>query len=578
MSLEVYRRKRDFRKTPEPSGRVSKRAQTELAFVIQKHQASHLHYDFRLELDGVLLSWAVPKGPSLDPRDKRLAMQTEDHPLEYGDFEGVIPPKQYGAGTVIVWDRGTWTPREDPREGYRKGKLKFTLNGEKLQGGWVLVRSHGKYGGRDDGKAWLLMKERDDEARSGADANVVGQRPESVLSDRLLEDVALTKERVWHSNKSVAANVKAGAVAPVKRAAAKTVARTAKTMPNGACRAKLPDAMSAQLATLVDEAPAGPGWLHEIKYDGYRMLCRIANGRCRIWSRNGKEWTAAFPGIAEAVAKLPVKDAWIDGEIVMQDANGATSFQALQNALSANAEHTLVYFVFDLMHVDGFDVRGLPLVERKRLLEPLLAGNSRARYSNHFATGGPTVLAEACRLGLEGIVSKREDARYEAKRTRSWLKVKCHRRQELVIGGFTEGKGARSGFGALLLGVHDDGKLRYAGKVGTGFNETVLKDLRATLDKLRIDKPAFVNPPKGAEGRRAIWVKPQLVAEISFTEWTRDGTLRHPSFQGLRLDKPAKDVVRERETHVPEARASAKPRKPAASMVAGRSEERRVGK
>ena len=312
MSLDVYRKKRDFKKTPEPAGRVGKRAAKALSFVIQKHAASHLHYDFRLELDGVLLSWAVPKGPSLSPSDKRLAMHTEDHPLEYGGFEGIIPAKQYGAGTVIVWDRGHWIPKEDPREGYRKGRLKFTLEGEKLHGGWMLVRSHGsKYGGRDGNKVWLLIKENDDEAREGADANIVEQRPESLLTERTLEDVAKEKTRVWQSTKSVAANVKAGAVAPLKAAAKRTAARKpaaqTATMPEGARRAPLPAKLAAQLATLVDEAPSGAGWLHEIKYDGYRMLCRVERGRCEIWSRNGKEWTSAFPGIADAVAKLPVQ-------------------------------------------------------------------------------------------------------------------------------------------------------------------------------------------------------------------------------------------------------------------------------
>jgi bifunctional non-homologous end joining protein LigD len=554
MSLDVYRQKRDFKKTPEPAGRVGRRAAKALSFVIQKHAASHLHYDFRLELDGVLLSWAVPKGPSLDPRDKRLAMQTEDHPLAYGDFEGIIPPKQYGAGTVIVWDRGRWIPKEDPRAGYRKGKLKFILEGEKLHGGWTLVRSHGgKYGGREGARAWLLIKEKDDEAREGSQASIVERRPESVLTERTLEEVANEKSRVWHSTKSVAANMKAGAVAPLKSAARRAGARgnaPDATIPKGARRVAMPAQMTAQLATLVDEAPAGPGWLHEIKFDGYRMLCRIERGQCQIWSRNGKEWTDAFPGIAKAAAKLPVRSAWIDGEIVMPGENGATSFQALQNALSANAERSLVYFAFDLMYLDGFDLRRVPLIERKRLLQPRVADSVRLRYSNHFATDGKTMLEEACKLGLEGIISKREDAPYEATRSRSWLKTKCSKRQEMVIGGFTEGQGSRSGFGALLLGVHDEGKLRYAGKVGTGFDQAALKRIRKMLDQLRTDEPPFVDPPKGAEGRRATWVKPKLVAEIAFTEWTRDGTLRHPAFLGLRLDKPAKDVVREKEEHV----------------------------
>jgi bifunctional non-homologous end joining protein LigD len=546
MSLDVYRRKRDFTKTPEPAGRVAKRNARRLSFVIQKHAASHLHYDFRLELDGVLLSWAVPKGPSLDPRDKRLAMQTEDHPIEYGDFEGIIPEKQYGAGTVIVWDRGAWIPKEDPHEGYRKGKLKFLLDGEKLHGGWMLVRSHGgKYGGRDDKKAWLLIKEDDGEARTGDDAKIVEREPRSVVTQRSLDDVARDKSRVWHSTKSVKANVEAGAVAALERPVP-TATRAA-----GARKAALPETLGAQLATLVDEAPVGDEWLHEIKYDGYRMLGRIERGRCRIYSRNGKEWTDAFPSLAQAAAKLPLKYAWIDGEIVAPSATGASSFQDLQNALGDHAEATLVWFIFDLPYLDGFDLRAVPLIERKRMLEPLLQGSERLRYSQHFATSGPAMLAEACKLGLEGIISKRQDARYEAKRGGAWLKIKCSKRQEFVIGGFTEGQGSRSGFGALLVGYYEGKDLKYAGKVGTGFNEKTLHDLRQRLDTNLADKPAFVDPPKGAEGRRAKWVKPVLVGEIAFTEWTRDGTLRHPSFQGLRLDKKPRDVVREQPSAPP---------------------------
>jgi bifunctional non-homologous end joining protein LigD len=556
MALEVYRRKRDFAITPEPSGRTAKRSGRTLSFVVQKHAASHLHYDFRLELDGVLLSWAVPKGPSLDPRDRRLAMQTEDHPIEYGDFEGIIPPRQYGAGTVIVWDRGTWEPLEDAREGRRKGRLKFRLNGEKLQGVWLLVKSRGGKYNADN--AWLLIKDNDDAARQGTEADIVGRRPESVLTERTLEDVARDGSRVWHSTKSVAENVRDGATAPLPagkivdkstKSSRKAVSRAAK-MPAGARKAALPALVHAQLATLVDEAPAGEGWVHEIKYDGYRMLCRVERGRCQVWSRNGKDWTANFPAIAREVARLPVKSAWIDGEIVMLGENGGTSFQALQNAMSANDQHALVYFAFDLVHLDGYDLREVPLVERKRLLESLVGSQGTVRYSPHLATDGPTMLREACKLGLEGIISKRADAPYQATRGRAWLKVKCSKRQEFVIGGFTEGQGSRSGFGALHLGVYEDGKLRYVGKVGTGFNEASLAGIRKRLDRLRTDAPPFANPPKGAEARRATWVKPVLVGEVEFTEWTRDGTLRHPSFQGLREDKPAKDVVRETEAHV----------------------------
>jgi bifunctional non-homologous end joining protein LigD len=537
MGLELYRSKRNFRTTPEPAGRVARRRPRAPRFVIQKHAASHLHYDFRLELNGVLLSWAVPKGPSLDPRDKRLAMHVEDHPLEYGDFEGVIPPKQYGSGTVLLWDRGYWEPEGDAEAGYRAGKLKFQLHGEKLRGGWILVRSHGgKYGGE---RSWLLIKEKDAEARSGADARIVDTEPDSVASGRSLEAIAGDPERVWRSDRSVAENVRAGRI-PRKKVP------LAPEKIDGARKAPLPESMAAQLALLVAEPPAGDGWLHEIKYDGYRMLCRVADGKCRMMSRNGKDWTTAFPRIADAVAHLPVASAWIDGEVVVVDTHGRTSFQALQNALSNGASATLVFYAFDLPYVNGYDLRGAALVDRKTLLRKIVGAGSLVRFSEHVEGSGPAFFGEACRLGLEGIVSKRADARYEATRGRAWQKVKCALRQEFVVGGYTDPQGSRTGFGALLLGVYEGSDLRYCGKVGTGFDDALLKRLAATLKTLRIDAPPFVDPPTGAEGRRARWVKPRIVAEVSFTEWTRDGTLRHPSFEGVREDKRARDVVRER--------------------------------
>jgi bifunctional non-homologous end joining protein LigD len=536
MGLELSRKNRNFRTTPEPAGRVHTKRAREPAFVIQKHAASHLHYDFRLEHNGVLLSWAVPKGPSLDPRDKRLAMHVEDHPIEYGDFEGVIPPKQYGSGTVLLWDRGTWEPQGDPEAGYRQGKLKFVLHGEKLHGGWMLVKSHGgKYDGE---KSWLLIKENDEYARRGPDARVVDTEPESVASGRSLEAIAADPDRVWHSNKPVEENVRSGKVA--KRKLDLGLAKV-----HGARKAPLPDAMEAELATLVDQAPAGDAWLHEIKFDGYRMLARVDDGECVIVSRNGKDWSSSFPTIGDALVRLPLKNAWIDGEIVVLDAHGRSSFQALQNALSGVVRGKLVYCVFDLPYVDGYDLRDVPLDKRKALLAKIVGAGSVIRFSDHVVGDGPAFFAQACGLGVEGIVSKRVDSRYVATRSRDWQKVKCGMRQEFVIGGYTDPQGSRTGFGALLLGVYDGNALRYCGKVGTGFNDATLKTLAAELEELAIDEPAFVNPPTGAEARRAHWVRPELVAEVSFTEWTRDGTLRHPSFQGLREDKPARQVVRE---------------------------------
>ncbi len=542
MALELYRKKRNFKNTPEPAGRTIRRRAGDLAFVIQKHAASHLHYDFRLELNGVLLSWAVPKGPSLDPNDKRLAMHVEDHPIEYGGFEGVIPPRQYGSGTVLLWDRGTWIPKDDPEEGYRKGKLKFTLEGEKLHGGWTLVKSHGgKYG--KDGNAWLLIKEDDDYAQPAREASVVEEHPLSVASGRSLEEIAADKDRLWHSNKTVAENVREGAVA---RRAQKGDAAAQAGKVRGAQRKSLPEFVEPQLATLVSEAPTGGDWIHEMKLDGYRILARIEAGEARLYSRNGKEWTSRFPDIAKAAARLPVDSAWLDGEVVVLRPDGRSSFQALQNALSGAAEE-MYYYVFDVPYADGYDLRKATLLDRKNLLRTVVGrAPDPLRYSEHAQVPGATYYEEACKLDLEGIICKRADAPYQGGRGRSWVKVKCEMRQEFVIGGFTDPEGARTGFGALLLGVQESGKLRYCGKVGTGFNEATLKTVKKELDTRLQDRPSFANPPRGAEARRAHWVKPELVAEVRFTEWTNDGTLRHPSFQGLREDKKPSEIVRER--------------------------------
>jgi bifunctional non-homologous end joining protein LigD len=546
MALERYRQKRDFRVTPEPKGKVGKRKSRSLSFVIQKHAATRLHYDFRLELNGVLLSWAVPKGPSLDPNDKRLAMHVEDHPLEYGEFEGVIPPKQYGAGTVMVWDRGTWEPKSDPDEAYAKGHLKFELHGEKLKGVWNLIRTRGsKYG--DGDKSWLLFKEADDFARLGPEALIVDERPDSVVTGRSLDEIKAAKDRVWNSNQSVAANVKGGAIGKPKAKVSTDLSKI-----KGARERAIPAQVDAQLATLVKSPPAGPAWVHEIKYDGYRMLCRIADGEVQMVSRNGKDWTAAFPSIAHLLARLTVATAWVDGEVVVVDGQGRSSFQALQNALSGDNAKALSYFAFDLLYMDGFDLRGVALAERKRLLQELLsAAPPTIRYSEHFSAPGASFLERVCDLGLEGMVSKRADLPYQAGRGATWQKTKCEQRQEMVIGGFTDPEGSRESFGALLLGVYEpDGRLTYSGKVGTGFNTKALATVHRALVPLVQKEPPFHNPPRGAEARRAHWVKPTLVAEVSFTEWTDDGTLRHPSFRGLRLDKPAREVVRERVANV----------------------------
>ncbi|HYC44646.1 MAG TPA: DNA ligase D [Burkholderiales bacterium] len=537
MALELYRKKRDFGITPEPRGKALRRKSKDLSFVIQKHRASHMHYDFRLELNGVLLSWAVPKGPSLDPSHKRLAMQTEDHPIEYGDFEGTIPPKQYGAGTVLLWDRGTWTPKGDAEADYKRGRLKFELHGEKLQGGWMLVKSRGsKY---ENDNAWFLIKESDEHARRG-EPLVIDELPDSVASGRSLEEIAADPDRVWHSTKSVAENVRSGAVRKKKPALDLEALK-------GAVKARIPDFIEAELATLVKEAPGGETWLHEMKLDGYRMLCRLDGGETQMFSRNNKEWTGSFASIERCVARLPVDSAWLDGEVVVLQPDGRTSFQALQNVLSGGSDK-LHYFVFDLPYLNGYDLRRVPLVERKKILEALLAGAPSAlRFSAHVQGSGEAFFKQACKHELEGIISKLAQSSYRSGRSREWVKVKCVQRQEMVVGGFTDPEGSRSAFGALLLGVYErDGKLRYSGKVGTGFNEETLRAVYKRLKPLETDKPAFSNAPRGYEAKGAHWIRPELVAEVEFTEWTNDGTLRHPSFQGLREDKNPRDVVRER--------------------------------
>jgi bifunctional non-homologous end joining protein LigD len=536
MALERYRQMRNFRNTPEPRGKVLRSDPRELRFIVQKHRASHLHYDFRLELDGVLLSWAVPKGPSLDPKEKRLAMHTEDHPIEYGDFEGVIPPGQYGSGTVMLWDRGRWIPEDDdPRAAYRKGKLKFSLDGEKLHGSWALVRSWDK--GRED-KRWLLLKHDDEFAQAGSGSALVDEEDRSVVSGRDLDEIAAANDAEWSGRKSVAQNLKAGALAR---------ATLDPSQLDGARKAKMPAMVGAQLCTLVKQVPPGAEWLHEIKYDGYRMLTRLEKGRAAIYSRNRKEWTEDLGPVARAVETLPVQQAWLDGEVVVLLPDGRSSFQALQLAIGTQNQQ-LTYFVFDLLYLDGWDLRACPLVERKALLKKLLAGRkSVLRYGDHHEGDGERFFAAACAGRLEGIVCKQRDGEYHSTRGSGWVKVKCSLRQELVIGGWTDPGGARTGFGALLLGAYDEaGKLGYVGKVGTGFDTKTLKDIHARLRKLERDTPAFANPPRGADARGAHWVEPTLVGEIEFTEWTREGTARHPSFKGLRLDKAAKDVHIER--------------------------------
>jgi bifunctional non-homologous end joining protein LigD len=569
MGLREYYAKRDFAKTPEPRGKEHEGQG--FSFCVQKHAATRLHYDFRLELDGVLLSWAVPKGPSFDPADKRLAMQTEDHPLEYGGFEGIIPAGEYGGGTVVLWDRGRWEPIEEPHKAYHSGRLKFRLFGEKLQGAWMLVKTKGR-DPRDAEKSWLLFKERDEFARPAAEYDVTVARPESVSTGRTLEEIAAEKDRVWHSNRPAAgAAPPKGVKAAVARALEKKEKKQAAAAARGAKAADVPGARKAalpkfvkpQLATLVDEAPDGEGWLHELKFDGYRILCRLQDGEARLLSRNGKDWTAQFEMVARAAARLPAKQALIDGEVAVLLPDGTTSFNALQNAGTPSSNGRLTYFVFDLLHQDGYDLMKAPLEARKEALRALVpaGGTGTLRFSDHVVGSGRAFHEKACGMKLEGIVSKRRDAPYEPTRGKSWLKVKCLHEQEFVIGGFSDPEGSRSGIGALLLGVYAGDDLRFAGKVGTGFTDKSARALRARLEKLGQKASPFAETIPGTA--KAHWVRPELVAAVAFSEWTPDDKLRHPSFKGLREDKPARQVVREEAKPVEEVAAAA-PQKTAA--------------
>jgi bifunctional non-homologous end joining protein LigD len=691
MSLTRYRQKRDFSRTSEPRGEEP--GSTGFSFVIQKHDATRLHYDFRLELDGVLLSWAVPKGPSLDPAVKRLAVQTEDHPIEYGGFEGVIPKGEYGAGPVQVWDRGQWIPAGDPRAAYAKGHLNFELQGQKLHGSWHLVRT------RKTGKAqnWLLMKSRDAAAKSGEAAEITAQETESALSGRGIEAIETEPDRLWHSGQrhgdgsdatgpevvggagktgrrsgrnggkqsarvadggdkawkksgvarggkaaartsaarsgkatsraaapagktsaSKAAATPAGKTARSKTAAApsgkasasktaaapsgkasasktaaahagKAAASKTSAAPSGkasasqlratttssapdpsaypeARKASLPDFVPPQLATLVSEAPSGDDWLHEIKLDGYRLQLRFERGDVKLLTRRGHDWSARMPHLLAELQRLKLAAALLDGEVVVLH-EGRSDFQRLQNSLSAGADDQCIVFAFDLLHLGGYDLRKLALRDRKTLLAQTLTAaglnqTSRLRLSEHVIGRGPEFFTQACKLHVEGSVAKRVDAPYVSARARTWLKIKCLARQEFVIGGFSKPEGSRQHFGALLLGFQERGGLQYAGRVGTGFSRESLAELHAKLSGLAIDRPAFANPPRGADAKDVQWVEPRLVAEVEYAERTSDGLVRHAAFRGLRDDKPASAVRDERAT-VEDADADELPRKAA---------------
>lgn len=514
-TLKTYREKRDFTRTPEPYGSKSKRSKSKngaLSFVIQKHDASRLHYDFRLELDGVLKSWAVTKGPSLNPADKRLAVRTEDHPLDYGSFEGVIPDG-YGAGTVMLWDQGEWEPREDPHEGLKKGSLKFNLKGERLKGGWALVLM--KNNSTRDRQNWLLIKEKDDEADRTSDPRETWQT--SVTSDRDFEEI---EEAAAGGNADILGEDEAP---------------------------DFPDFVEPQLAKLRDDPPSGDEWLHELKFDGYRIQALIAGHQVRLITRNGKDWTDRYPAVAKALAALEVETAAIDGELVALDERGHSHFASLQAAIKGENDATLAFYAFDLLSRDGKDLCKKPLTERKAALREIIPDDDEiVRFSDHIEGKGDDVIGKACGMGLEGIISKKATSKYVSGRGSGWIKSKCVGRDEFVIGGYRKSDKKGRAFASLLLGEFEDGKLHYRGRVGTGFDEATMDELSAAMTKLERKTSAFEDLPADAR-RGAVWLTPKLVAEIAYTERTPDGLLRHPSFQGLREDKEAQQVKTRRE-------------------------------
>ncbi len=596
--LARYRAMRDFSTTAEPSGGTGADwlPAEGLPFVIQKHAATRLHYDFRLGWRGVLKSWACAKGPSYNTRDKRLAVQVEDHPLEYGGFEGTIPKGQYGGGTVLLWDQGTWEPLPgtDFDEGLRKGSLKFTLHGHKLEGRWTLVRMGGR-AANESKPNWLLIKEHDGRERNEEGApTITDSAPDSVVTGRDLAAIADADDHVWNShpaengkapgNRSRLAqklkdahlhgtmpSVTASRVTtpevkeeqkpipPGKQAARKTARSKAPVAKSsspakltGASTEAMPSFIPPQLASVSDSVPPGTGWLHELKLDGYRIQAHLTSAtggkrQVTLFTRSGLDWTHRIPPIAKALEAVAVEQAVLDGELVVLDSEGKSSFSKLQGAFEKGDLRAFTYFVFDLLHLDGYNLRGLSLEARKALLQPLVEvlASPQVQFSQHLAINAKEVLAHACGLGVEGILAKQGSAPYSSGRSDTWLKLKCTHRQEFVIAGFTLPKDGGSGLGSLLLGCHHEGALVYCGRCGTGFSQASARALRKQLESLRQAKPPYAVPVSREAQKGSIWVRPELVCEAQFATWTEDGLLRHASFQGMRTDKPAAQVVKE---------------------------------
>jgi bifunctional non-homologous end joining protein LigD len=562
--LARYRAMRDFSKTAEPSGKARQQESkppaakaAALPFVIQKHAATRLHYDFRLGLHGVLKSWAVTKGPSYVPGDKRLAVQVEDHPMEYGGFEGTIPKGQYGGGTVMLWDEGTWEPLGDADESLAKGNLKFILHGKKLQGKWVLVRMGGK-AANEAKPNWLLIKEHDEFEQTADDEPIVEKAPNSVLTNRDMEAIAQDGDHVWQSNRPETSGP--GKKSPPKPTASSAAPFAPPKLPGK--KETLPAFIPPQLASEAAAPPTGEHWFHELKLDGYRIQAHIdKTGKVRLFTRSGLDWTHRMPSVARELGRLSVESAILDGEVVVLSETGQSSFADLQAAFDEGAPRPMTYFAFDLLHLNGHNLRQETLAERKQILAHMLdtlPEHEVVRYGQHIEAEGAAIFAEACRMEAEGIISKRPTSVYTSGRSSVWIKIKCVRRQEFVIGGFTKPSNGTDGIGALLLGHYDGKKLVYAGRTGTGFTQVSSRKLRQRLEKLRQTKMAFAEVP-AAVIRDVLWVRPELVAEVQFSTWTADNLVRQASFKGLREDKKPTEVRRE----VPDASL---PRKTAAAV------------